>query len=860
MSIDDAKPVNLRSMAPINTDELTGKTSEQLDALIASAKAEAGGIVGDASSIGDFGGINSSALQSTISQANPYALNGMASQIPNMSSIPIPVEGMSTAMVGIQSQIPSDMSNVLRLSKGMESIAAKSPASEIGQETTKLKYGGKVHDVEKVESGNSDVVSGVTKDTKEAVVNLQNVKWAPNTLSQYRNCTYRFKLVAMGEPYPTKYSEYVSRMRDTNAHVVICETGATKYNITGCTIENMVGPDFRRGNTSATNIKINVSEPMGITLFDAFKNAGEVLKLNNFFKVFYYLEVSFIGYNDDGSVASNVGFDTSAGKSDFSDRQEYGFLLYKVSIKNIDMTMNEAGATYIIDAMPMNEQAMDNLTFRFASPITTAGLTVEGALKKLQESLNKDVIKRYNGIQMFEYEIKCLDSSILQASVVTNPDTVKSEEVQAGRGRTVADFIESILMNSKEISDEYGKWANTPEQQKIFLDIFKVSSEVSYKPDSYVPKSEDYCKKITYYISKYSTGKAFASIAQAEYIKENQKKAMDELTKRNLLVKRYDYIYTGTNTEVLAFDMRFNFNWAALIPVYNGELRGYPSTAHGQVYNETARNRLNAIMSDLKEHSSALEKVLKNSNGMPEELQTEVKNQQTNVQQQIARIERQQQQLSKEQAENPQMASSVDSFVESNYSTNQSVLDTLRKVNNVALSQIAEGRYQKFAEDIQQRKAKDGEITISFHRSPVDDATEHGSGSGGDFDVGKSVMGSVFSQSYGMFAKELQNIVLEIRGDPYWLGNTNMDDTEKLIQSTASTPAHPIYSVGDHCFALVLKCPSGVDEQGRPIFPEGNLFNGIYQVTKVTNTFDHGQFKQTLSALRVPALVTSKVN
>lgn len=697
--------------------------------------------------------------------------------------------------------------------------------------------------------------------TNAAKVSLNDVQWTPNQLNDYRGITYNFRLVATASPYPTTYDEYVDILKKQDAHVIIMESGGSKYNITSVNIVNKVGGNWRQTNTFTTNVDIDVSEPLGVSLIDSFRNAAQALKIDNFCKMFYFLELKFIGYDEDGNILPEpVGFKAEGSDSGNTQRTKHGFLLYRLSIKDIEMELDETGSKYRIRTIPLNEQALDNLVFRLASPENVKGGTMQTMFDSLAESLNQDVKKRYTSREIYTYKIICHDPELAQATPKTDGDVLKTpgdKDQQAGRGRTISDFILSMILNSG-IAEKYTRLFKTPEEFKDnLLSIYKLYSEVKYKEDSYDPTIGDYYKDITYHIYKYDTILPMVSKSQEEEWKKRKHQIVSEIIEKNQLCKRYDYIYTGRNTEILGFDIKMNFNWASLVNVFDGELRGYATTANGQVYDADTVNKLKEIHAANKMVEKSLQAQLQLGNDNPDLTTPEL---QANISKQLAKTQeatRQIEQLEKNNLLEKVSKQDVDNYQNVVEESTKTVVESARYSHKTSLGKVSEGRYRRYAEDIID-ESQENFIPITFHRNPQDLSNNFGQGNMGGREIGKAVMSSVFDQSFGMVEKELQKIQLDIKGDTFWLGNTDMDNAPE--NSDKSNRNHPFNQLGDHYLLLTFKYPVGTEDDGTPIFEKNNcMFNGIYAVNSVTSTFSGGKFTQSLTALRVPVLISMEI-
>jgi hypothetical protein len=153
---------------------------------------------------------------------------------------------------------------------------------------------------------------------------------------------------------------------------------------------------------------------------------------------------------------------------------------------------------------------------------------------------------------------------------------------------------------------------------------------------------------------------------------------------------------------------------------------------------------------------------------------------------------------------------------------------------------------------------KEDLMPMTFHRTPQDVTTEHGGGSLGDWNIGKAVMGAVLNQSYGMAEKELQRLNMEVRGDPYWLGSSNMEKTGQNVDKSPTD--FPNFALGEHSALVTFRYPTKINDDTHEMELSGSeTFNGVYMINKVTHTFSGGIFKQNLQGLRCPIIIVDKI-
>ncbi len=122
--------------------------------------------------------------------------------------------------------------------------------------------------------------------------------------------------------------------------------------------------------------------------------------------------------------------------------------------------------------------------------------------------------------------------------------------------------------------------------------------------------------------------------------------------------------------------------------------------------------------------------------------------------------------------------------------------------------------------------------------------------------AGRSFLGAIIGN---MFSSQFFSVVdLDIRGDPYWMGQSNIKEnsiaeaaTLNSVQGSAD-PTFANFLVGDHMFVLSFRSGENYNEDtGLMQFDTtSDFFNGLYSVVTVNNMFKGGSFTQTLHAAK----------
>jgi hypothetical protein len=126
-------------------------------------------------------------------------------------------------------------------------------------------------------------------------------------------------------------------------------------------------------------------------------------------------------------------------------------------------------------------------------------------------------------------------------------------------------------------------------------------------------------------------------------------------------------------------------------------------------------------------------------------------------------------------------------------------------------------------------------------------------------DSNKMFYSAILNQLYIPGQKDLLQMTLTIKGDPYWLGsgfitNPGTNGTD------ANGNALPFYyktgpygfneECGEHMFIFSFNFPSGYDNLGQIQLKQAQVYSGCYTVLTMTAIFSAGRFTQELYAVR----------
>jgi hypothetical protein len=729
-------------------------------------------------------------------------------------------------------------------------------------------------------AGGQTVTTTPLSDTTTAVVgaqilsNASDASWQGNVLSDVDQATYNIRFFITDDT-PISFSTATS-WADARSKVAarksttIAQSGVTGLAIESLTIKSIPAPNQVTRSVAATEMTLVVKEPLGVSFFDMLAQAAAQLGISNFSKFYYFIEVTFKGYDTTGGFDFNPCVDFPNG----------GSWLYQVGITNIQVEANASGSTYTISCIPAEEDIYAELDLKLPFPYLPKGTTIGEMLNDLAAALNSNNLIMY-GDQLTEYGFNLapfimngktvdpskwkltpnqIDYSDIRSSAMGTTEGVDQNtphKAAFSKGMNITDVIEQLFVSCPD-AQLYAKDVQTEGQldknDNSTRNCIVFRHEPSIDFGDYLPSVNQYEKKVTFNILSYFTTKPIVSDADITNasVTTNQKQKVTNFTESGYLVKRYDYMFTGLNTEVLNFDFKFNMNWSATLPYLYG--------LQGTNVSMTDQAKARPDAQDYQQLQSQMQTLVQKNNELKQKLQT-LQEEDTSLKTNNA-------------------SSSADKLKE-NAAKEFEITDSITRTSNQigALKAKLTNAAQQTKQDALLAKkqvldqasslsyAEDALTNTDVPRMPVSikqapNPTAYGAGPlPATYTRDRSIYGAILDQIYGPVTADLQSIEIAVRGDPYWLGASNLErcvnrwvhiDVPRDHMSKNLINVKQVdYTYGDIMFLLAFKYPLGVNDDGSPIFKYNESFTGIYRVTQVTHTFSGGVFKQDISAARM---------
>lgn len=361
-------------------------------------------------------------------------------------------------------------------------------------------------------------------------------------------------------------------------------------------------PQQVRGATNATAINFKITEPYGFTFLTRLKQAAQEHTGNpDWTKAHYLMVIRFFGQEDENSALEEV---TTGGGTGDDEPVPLSAKYIPFKFRNITTKAATGAVEYQCDAIPINHlEAMSQKRASVKYQVEVNGKTLNdlfngnlvessgpGGVKTVKKGLIESINKYYRDLaspsyvdptgkkregQVIrypdQYEVKFLGG--IGNFNIKAPGTTKKNrtgmadptfptlldssrnQVQKERltfsvnaGTQIQQFIDLAVRSSEYITKQQRKRID-PNTRKVedqdsnnFLQWYRITS--TSEPTFYDDLRKDYAYNITYYVAPSSVSEVKSSFFPSKPF--------------NGCHKRYNYWFTGENTEILSYEVDFN--------------------------------------------------------------------------------------------------------------------------------------------------------------------------------------------------------------------------------------------------------------------------------------------------------------
>jgi hypothetical protein len=404
-------------------------------------------------------------------------------------------------------------------------------------------------------------------------------QFVPNPLNRYDQVAYHFRLLCRGDK------------QGGGREIVIAESGVTGINIREVTIESLVAPNHDTMNTQTTTFHLTIVEPVGTSFLDGMFAAAQAAGVRNWQKSPYYLQLNFLGYEENGRIINPISDGLPNG----------GRWEWMINVSKVDVSLDTSGAVYNVTGIMFHDTALYDEWLSLSDAVHIKADTVEEFFQKLAEQMNKRVQSNYKtDLVTFAFDFpqtpegpsagkfRLLDPNSAEKDSYQSRSMVEEERDKFGANPTIGAKINHLVTHVIGATKEgqslaiHGKEGMDPNQlpKGGFRDTVFYRAIPEVRIGDYVDDFGSYKRQIIYHVVPYRT--QATTINSKETSGETSQMALDAILPRTR--KRYEYIYTGQNTEVIDFRANFSFDWQATLPRLHGWMHSDENVRHHARY------------------------------------------------------------------------------------------------------------------------------------------------------------------------------------------------------------------------------------------------------------------------------------
>jgi len=417
----------------------------------------------------------------------------------------------------------------------------------------------------------------------------------PNILHDYSSYAYNFTLSVL-DSYENNTASYkrtitkgpflaVSANYDPDNRV---ETAYGKFDffIDNVKIKHLIGFEKTTANTNAITISFKIIEPYSMGMFfQAIQTDARSKNYSNYLEAPLLLTISFKGHRSPDKQSETIG----------------NMKHIPLKMMMMDMKVSGRGSEYEISAYPVNEQAFEQSVSRFVGEVAITGTTVEEILKthaerSLEVAVNgvaadrkEDKAVHQRDFITIEFPDQAFDkvNPIGKSKMVFSPDHIGVApfskynlvyDTNSGiyqRGNLKINPRESLFMfaqgtdiinaiNQVILMSEYGIRSLEQIGSDGTIQWWRIEPEVKYVlTDANLNRTGASVKNYIFRIVPYTVDTSF-------FLAVNEKRKGTELDKLQV-VKKYDYVFTGNNLDILSFEVNFKTGFYKAIMADSGK-------------------------------------------------------------------------------------------------------------------------------------------------------------------------------------------------------------------------------------------------------------------------------------------------
>lgn len=720
--------------------------------------------------------------------------------------------------------------------------------------------------------------AGTGSNAGEFAYNFQ-----PNLLDKFDTYTFHWKLFIT-----PLLNAYNGTVLESKVQTIIAETGVTDLTLEKVEISAVCVPSIEGGTGTQTQLKFQITEPSGAAFLDKLYYESVALGLGNWIVMPCFLQLEFRGRDTPNSESPESGSPAELNSLKW---------VWPIKLTDTKAHVSHVGTRYDMTAIFFDELAQSNSYFGIQHNIVLDKLdTFESAIRDLEKKLKKDqedkLMDSYGFPDVYKFVIDPIIKQKANLLLVDKNrhtsrwgDFIDFEKKQASynSGTGIDKIIDSLLGNTKYYQEELQSAPAPNAEPKAANDaapmrkFWRIVTETH--PYVFDPIRQDNAVEITVYIVEYNIGLIEAVPTQTGQTPDTlqaAKNRMAEYNKKRILNKRYDYIFTGLNDQIITFDLNMNMAFAAALSRFGAIYYGASTKDMGvtaQTFSEDERKLATEVNQKLKMYNRA--EGAADKTALAAEIQQSIETAKVSPEEKARNMTLLEKvkggKFNSDKIKNDAIEAQKLLSVNSIAQTNRSNPD-LKFISDVDVRSPASQAAIKNAESLSAGKLR----PIPYREAPQE--ANLAMGTEPSSDAGRARTSSIFANALYSTVPDgnFQTIKMTIKGDPYWLFPRWLDANAKslqfksamsegeaveLIKEVHLSKKDSVNLFGTDNFIIIrFRTPQVANEESglvdRPDSPnvEIETFSGVYKVITITSKFERGVFTQELFCLLDPVI------
>lgn len=436
-----------------------------------------------------------------------------------------------------------------------------------------------------------------------------------NIMDQYDSTTYNLRLYMRrfdnDDPTDSGTSSILPDGDDGSELIVIAQDGVTRNQIRNLELQTVGGLH------TPTSVSFDVFQPNRADLLDQMLIARERLGLQGKIPM-VYLEINFYGRTvdlDDNEAEGELVRITDP-------------YTFELVIANIEAQLTEDGGTFQFECVARNSEAFSTNNFRLRESVTIRGTTITEMTDSLVVELNKladDSAYQYPDTFSIDLSQLISDAAVnsRESAVIELSDLIQNEallvpgidevdvknvpqfdsklnrelaqsaydyirdrvdevpkqnELRLKAGITIQEVMLIILSMNREFLASLtrgdldpGALIKPEDRLNAFVKWVKMNARVNYGKFDEV--KNDYARHITFipYFFKTAKTNVYSNPRENQKLSpEEVQSRLDQLASSGVVLKAYDYLFTGVNDQIISMDVSYNNAITVLVATGKG--------------------------------------------------------------------------------------------------------------------------------------------------------------------------------------------------------------------------------------------------------------------------------------------------